>query len=136
MRALQGLHYGVIRCSLCLCALLLQFNFYSRSAGSVGECLPHCALSPSQTPRFNVMKANINLAVAPAVLLLKQMVSDKQEPRGHSSVCLSKIKSKYIFKINPQSIHQEIFFPLPPLFLLISRQTNSLFACILNKKVL
>ncbi len=34
------------------------------------------------------MKANINLVVAPAVLLLKQMVSDKQEPRGHSSLSI------------------------------------------------
>lgn len=62
---------------------------YSRSAGSVGECPPQPVLSQSQTTRFIGTGGNINLVQAPAVVLLKQMVSDKQEPLGHSSLFVS-----------------------------------------------
>lgn len=109
------------------------------------------------------MKANINLVVAPAVLLLKQMVSDKRDPRGQSD-CLSIYLSmqdfchmsnndrvvcstvvgalvsycSYIatykkYNANKQAKHQEILFAFVPSRCQAS-QTNSFFIWIFNKK--
>lgn len=74
---------------VCVCVLLVQRNFLiAGAAGPVGKCLPHCVLSTSQTPRFSDMKVSFNLALAQAVLLLKQMVSDKQEKHVAMTLCV------------------------------------------------